>query len=202
MLSFTTDDQDLEGPATILASDGPVPLGEHGWRRRGEDLPLTLTALATEADVEEYREQQRAEGEAAKHAACNAAKEQLADAAGVTVEGMPKAEYNAVYLPVGDHKGWLRFESAEGKHLYRHLSHEQCLLHHSFEPHSKGPSGGGIPAVDGLLPVGAQAWMCQDSGWKDLPLTVSLLATEVEVETKMERLREARETQLAEREVE
>ena len=44
--------------------------------------------------------------------------------------------------------------------------------------------------------------MCQDSGWKDLPLTVSLLATEVEVETKMERLREARETQLAEREVE
>ena len=45
--------------------------------------------------------------------------QQLADAAGVTIEGMPQAEYNAVYLPAGEYEGWLCFESAEGKHLFR-----------------------------------------------------------------------------------
>ena len=55
----------------------------------------------------------------AEQTACNAAKEQLTDVAGVTIEGMPQAEFNSVYLPVGEHEGWVRFESAEGKHLYR-----------------------------------------------------------------------------------
>ena len=48
------------------------------------------------------------------------------------------------------------------------------------------------------MPVGEQQWKCGGNGVKDLPLTVSLLATEAEVETAAERLQEARETQLSE----
>ena len=35
VLSFSAEDEDLEGPATILAPQGPVPLGEHVWRAAG-----------------------------------------------------------------------------------------------------------------------------------------------------------------------
>ena len=94
-------------------------------------MRLTVTALATEVDAEEYSEQQRAEAEAAEQAACDAAKEQLADSAGVTIEGMPHAEYDAVYRPVGEHAGWFRFESTEGKHLFRNISDEEWCMHDS-----------------------------------------------------------------------
>lgn len=42
-------------------------------------------------------------------AACAAAKERLTGVAGVLIQGLPKADYNSVYLPAGVHEGWLRF---------------------------------------------------------------------------------------------
>ena len=205
VFSFATGGFDMEGPATILAPEGPVPLGDHSWRHQGEDVRLTVTALVTAAEVEESIEQSRAEAErveqVAEQAACNAAREQLADVAGVTVEGMLAAEYTAVYLPAGDHKGWQRFESVGGKHLYRDNSEREWYLHERFDPEGDEDPDAFAAAGDGLLPVGVQQWMCFDDDtdeddWKGLPLTVSLLATDAEAETAAERLREVRERQL------
>ena len=115
-----------------------------------------------------------------------------------------------VHVEFEDHKGcnetkgWLRFESAEGKHLYRHIDLQQWFLRDKFDPESTlalahvAAVDARQAAVDSLLPVGEQQWTCQNGGWVDLPLTVTLLETKAEVETEAERLREARETQLAE----
>ena len=130
-------------------------------------------------------------------AACAAAKEQLADATGVTIEGMPQSEYNAVYLPAGEHEGWLRFESAEGKHLYRLVDLQVWWIRDTFDPAAKGAKGH-VSAADGLLPVGQRQWqvaLVAGGGYTDLPLTVSLLAVGAEEVKEAER-------RLAEREVE
>lgn len=59
-----------------------------------------------------------------------------------------------------------------------------------------------MKAADGLLSVGEQQWTVGGKGlakkWKQVPLTVSLLATKAEAKTATERLREARERQVAE----
>ena len=101
---------------------------------------------------------------------------------------MPQAEYNAVYLPAGDLNGWLRFESLDGKHLYRLVDLEMWSIRDTFDPAAVDVKGY-VGAADGLLPVGEQQWTCFDNGWKDLPLTLTLLATEAEVETDTDRLR-------------
>ena len=147
----------MEAPATILAPEGAVPLGEHAWRRAGEEVRLTVTALATEAEVEEYTEQQRADLEAAATAACNAAREHLADAAGVAIEGMPQAEYNAVYLPAGEHKSWSRFESADGKHLYRQIERQFWEIRDTFEPDPRGPPKAFAEAAGGVCLLGSSS---------------------------------------------
>ena len=74
VFSFTTEEEDLEALATILTPEGPVPLGEHVWCA-GKEVRLTVTALTTGVEAEEHSEQQRAEAEAAKQAACTAARE-------------------------------------------------------------------------------------------------------------------------------
>ena len=43
-----------EGPASILAAAGPVPIGDHIWHRRGKDIAICATALATDAGIEEH----------------------------------------------------------------------------------------------------------------------------------------------------
>ena len=131
-----------------------------------------------------------------QQAACAAAKEQLANIAGVAIEGMPDAAFNSVYLPAGEHEGWLHLESAEGKHILRDTFHAGWCLLDRFDPEGGGELRGVrgyIEAADGVLPVGEQQWKVQGKG---LPLTVSLLATEAEAEAGAARLRNARLRQL------
>ena len=111
---------------------------------------------------------------------------------------MPKAEFNSVYLPAGEQEGWLRFESAEGKHLYRDISHGEWCLHDRFNPEDDEDPAAYVQALNGLLPVGEQQWTCFDEDRKDLLLMVLLLVTAADVETAVDRLKEARERQLAE----
>ena len=118
-----------------------------------KDLPLTVSLLATDAEVEVAAADLKAAKEAAEAAACTAAKEQLADAAGATVEGMPKAEYNAVYLWIGDHDGCLRFESPEGKHLYRQIERREWQLADRFDSDAEYTQAAEIKTPDGMLPT-------------------------------------------------
>ena len=48
----------------------------------------------------------------------------------VSVEGLvSKPDYNSVYLPAGESRqGWPRFESAEGKNLFRAVEHGLWML--------------------------------------------------------------------------
>ena len=184
-------------------------------------MRLTVAALATEAEAAESIEQQcaeiraeqaeaeaaeaaenfhrigrrrrrKAEAEAAKRATCAAAKEQLAGAAGVAIDGVPDVVFNSVYLPAGEHEGWLRFESAEKKHLFRCVRDSAWYLLDRFDPDSSAPKAY-VKAKDGVLPVGEQQlWTCMDGGWREeaaiqLPLSVSLLAVGAEEVKQAER---------------
>ena len=53
---------------------------------------------------------------------------QLTGLAAVVVEGLPKREYNSVYLPAGSHEGWPRFEGGEGTHLFRHVEYAHSFV--------------------------------------------------------------------------
>ena len=44
------------------------------------------------------------------------------------VEGLPQPELNDIYLPAGEHKGWPRFESGQGKHLFRSMHWRKWCL--------------------------------------------------------------------------
>ena len=89
------------------------------------------------------REQRQAELEAEKTvadaAALATAAEQLQGVAGVAVEGLPQPELNDVYLPAGEHEGWPRFESGQGKHLYRDIEYGDWCLGEAFDPDAKAP---------------------------------------------------------------
>ena len=52
VLNPTTQVNDLEGLATILAPEGPIPLDGRSWRHAGEDVRLTVKAFATEMAVD------------------------------------------------------------------------------------------------------------------------------------------------------
>ena len=101
-----------------------------------------------------------------------AATEQLQGVAGIAVEGLPQLELNDVYLPAGDHEGWPRFESGQGKHLYRFVKDGEWYLWDKLDQDSDEVPSAYISASDGLLPVGEHEWTC---GEEDHTLTAILL---------------------------
>ena len=107
----------------ILATAGPVPIGEHAWRHDA-DLVISVTALVSDADIESHAAGVAAEKAAVLAAAIN----QLHGIAGVAIEGLPLPEYNSVYLPAGSHEGWPRFEGGEGTHLFRHVEYAHSFV--------------------------------------------------------------------------
>jgi hypothetical protein len=131
-----------------------------------------------------------------------AAQRQLADARAVTIDGVLSwPDYNAVYVRVDVmHEGWVRFASAEGKHLYRQVELRQWVLSDKFSP----PGGGDVASIlaaNGLLPVGEKEWRIvlsnQGGKRKSQLLRVTLLNTEAEVAERQERLRLAKESKMA-----
>ena len=89
-----------------------------------------------------------------------AAKAQLGEALGVAVAGLPvqRNEYNSVYRVAGKHEGWPRFESAEGKHLFRHVAGGEWMLASRFPPAAGQADGASVRALGGALPIGEREW--------------------------------------------
>ena len=108
-----------------------------------------------------------------KQTAKEAAQIQLAELAGLAVEGVPQQDHNGVYLPVGVHDGWTRFESAEGKHLFR-ASGEWVMLGRFDLDHAAGSAAGFTKADDATLPLGAREWQCALRGEPCHAWTVSV----------------------------
>ena len=134
--------------------------------------------------------------------ACTAARQQLAGVAGVMIEGVPKVEFNSVYLPAGEHEGWLRFESADGKHLHRQIEQREWQLADGFDPSAKGFEKPRIETQDGLLPTGSNRWTLFDGTAKKFiqeMLAVSLLAAGAEEVKEAERRLAEREAEWRER---
>ena len=98
-----------------------------------------------------------AEQQAVEAVALAAATRQLKDVAGAAVVGMPQLEFNDVYLPAGDHEGWPRFESPQGKHLYFLLEFSTWVLRDTFDPNAAGAPAYTL-ATDGLLPTAEHGW--------------------------------------------
>ena len=119
-------------------------------------------------------------------AALAAATEQLADVAGVTLEGHPSPQYNSLYLPAGEHEGWPRFESAEGKHLYRHIEGEKWFVAAKFEPDTRKRAASAL-TPHGRLPVGTSDWHIAKVQYQ--PLTVALLGAAELAEYRAEQAR-------------
>ena len=201
VFSFSTEEKDLEKPATILAPDGPVPVGKHTWRRQGESVSISVDVLAAvpEAEARATEVETRilalqAEKAAVAQAAKDRAHAQLSHTAAVNVQGMPASfpEYNGVYLTAGEHEGWVHFESEQGIHLYHYVPTQRWYLNHAFTPEKAQINAAFFDSrrSDCLLPVGEQAWTVYDGGWKkDQMLTITLLATEAEVTEQTEQLR-------------
>eukprot|EP01045_Picozoa_sp_COSAG04_P035951 COSAG04_NODE_8529_length_961_cov_2.213457_1_plen_306_part_01 len=141
-------------PADRLAYNAMLELvGHHGGDIRG--LTLTFQRAEQRQAEREAEAAAFAEQQAAEEVALAAATEQLQGVAGVAVEGLPQPELNDVYLP-GEHERWPRFESGQGKHLYR-SSVRNWVLHDTFDPEESAVDAC-IPAVNGLLPVGEREW--------------------------------------------
>ena len=133
---------------------------------------------------------------------CTAARQQLAGVAGVIIEGMTKVEFNSVYLPAGEHAGWLHFESPEGKHLHRQIEQREWQLANGFDPSAKGFEKPRIKTQDGPLPTGSNGWTLWDHTSKKFiqeMLTVSLLAAGAEEVKEAERRQTEREAEWRER---
>ena len=129
------------------------------------------------------------EDEAGQAAAKTAAHAQLVDVRAICIEGMPYREYNGLYAAAAVHGGWYRFESAGGKHLYRHVHGKQWYLRHEFGAEASSPQAF-ITAPKGPLPIGEHRWqVIVDGNWREVTLSVSLLFTETEVKDVARRLR-------------
>ena len=98
-----------------------------------------------------------------KQAAKEVAQLQLGELAGLAVEGVPQQDYNGVYLPAGVHDGWTRFESSEGKHLFRDGA-EWVMLGGFILDHAAGSAVAYTKADDVALPLGAREWQCVPRG--------------------------------------
>ena len=128
----------------------------------------------------------QAEIQAAHEAALTTAKTTaVAQAAtapgGFSLAGHPAQEYNCVYRPERTHKGWPRFKSDNGMHLYYYEANQQWLVSPAFTP-EKGNCAGWISSVAGELPLGARAWQIgpslhkSGSGvWEERQVTVTAL---------------------------
>ena len=176
---------------TSELSHGQLPVGRRDWQvfhnKEWQDLPLTVTLLATDADVDEQKERLAAEGKAKRAAAKAAALQQLKGKA-VGVDGMSNLEFNGVYVAAGDHEGCPRFENAEEKQLYYSIERSQWVLRDTFVPAPRTASAW-ADAADGMLPVGQTAWR----GSKE-PVTVSLLSVEEALQQQTRRLRDSHRT--------
>eukprot|EP01045_Picozoa_sp_COSAG04_P022624 COSAG04_NODE_2583_length_3896_cov_90.326574_2_plen_556_part_00 len=210
-LRASFDPNARDAKAYVRVEDGLLPTAEHRWRCGREDHATTMTLLRSAEEVAEHTERLQlvheqlqaeldAEKAAAEAAALAAATEQLQGVAGVAVEGLPHPELNDVYLPAGELEGWPRFESGQGKHLYRGIADCGWYFREVFDASAKNPKAW-IRARDGMLPIGYQTWRCFDSRWKDQVATVALLSVE-ELAEQTERLRLARERRQAELEKE
>ena len=104
--------------------------------------------------------------------------------------GSPLPDLNGVYFTAGDHKGWPRFVSGEGNHLFYSIGLEMWLLHDAFEPDTKG-SKGYVQAPSGRLPTGDPVeWKVWSNGkHMAMGLTVTLLTQTEAVKEQTERLR-------------
>eukprot|EP01051_Picozoa_sp_SAG22_P005629 SAG22_NODE_339_length_12034_cov_3.087474_6_plen_729_part_00 len=99
-------------------------------------------------------------------AAKQAAHEQLADIAAVSVEGLlSQPEYNGVYLRAGEYDGWVHFESAQGMHLFNRgrewetdivVGNRSWVLKDTFEP--DGTAAYAYIKTEGPLPDGNRTW--------------------------------------------
>jgi hypothetical protein len=93
---------------------------------------------------------------------------------GVFVEGVPKVDFNTVYLPDGAVDGWPRWSSVDGKVLFR------CVGDREWHLSAKGSTTAvAYCETDGEIPV-ADEWMCWNKGaWSSFPVAVSALYTHV-----------------------
>eukprot|EP01050_Picozoa_sp_SAG11_P042482 SAG11_NODE_19594_length_463_cov_1.090659_1_plen_108_part_01 len=102
------------------------------WKKVTVAVSLLCGEAEVSAAVERLRvrrEQILCERDAAAKAAARA---QLAEMAGVSIEGIRTLpEYNDVYIrcPVG-HDGWPHFQTKQGKHLYYCTSKPSWYLNH------------------------------------------------------------------------
>ena len=118
---------------------------------------------------------------------------------GVCVEGMLGAtEYNGVYAAAGETEGRPRYQNGEGKHLYRSIDSRWCMGS-AFDPAVKDPKcRAHTAAASGPLPVGRHAWrVLHNKHWKNMPLKVTLLATDDDVHERREHPKVAAQQQLA-----
>eukprot|EP01045_Picozoa_sp_COSAG04_P010135 COSAG04_NODE_612_length_11991_cov_17.359569_3_plen_646_part_00 len=122
---------------------------------------------------------------------------QLGGVAGVAVEGMPQPDFNGVYLPAGDHEGWPRFESAEGKHLFRSLLRDRWYIAPTFDRDGKRRTAEVDDKTPGELCIGHNVWrVLHKKKLQDGHVTVQVLTVE-QVSTQTQRLRLVREQQQA-----
>ena len=127
-----------------------------------------------------------------------AAKQQLMGVTGVAVEGLTTSlEFNSVYLLANhdewsttrvvewssDREGWPRFESAEGKHLFRSSLRNRWSLASQFDQFGEERHGDVDDQVAGALPVGVNVWLVDG---EKVSVSVSLLMTESETTAETE----------------
>jgi hypothetical protein len=142
--------------------------------------------------VEEWKSKQEAALEVTKAAA----RAQLAEMAGVSIEGIRTLpEYNDVYIrcPVG-HDGWPHFQTKQGKHLYYCTSKPSWYLNHKFTPADGRKCKAYVDCPDGLLPVGEHKWKVANGSWERVSVTVCLLHDDTAVSVEMERLQVLRQS--------
>ena len=99
------------------------------------------------------------------------AQEQLLGVSGITIVGW--SEYAGAYRSCGEHEGWPRFQTSDGKHLFRCIPDGEWYLMDTFDPDAQAPAALCF-APDGLLPE-ESIWECSVKGqWEDRVLTCSV----------------------------
>ena len=103
-----------------------------------------------------------------------AAAQQFHGALGLVVEGVPKLDYNTVYLPDGAVDGWPRWSSADGKVLSR------CVVEREWHLTDKGSTvAAAYCQTNGEIPACVE-WKCWNNGaWSSCAVAVSILYTQV-----------------------